>query len=88
MKGSKNIHAQPIDTDISVVMARGKEGKGRGNMWARSGRGVRNICNSANNKNKVKKFFQLCSMFKIFHNKTIFKIKNMYIVMLVSFQDN
>ena len=41
------------DKDNSLVMALGEEGTGTGGRWAKGGNG--DICNSGNNKNKVKK---------------------------------
>ena len=44
----KSMYAQPVDTDSDVV----KVGVGAGWRWAKGG--MRDICNSIKNKNKIK----------------------------------
>ena len=49
------MYAQPIDTDNSAVMARGRGQRG---WWGgQKGGEMEIICNSVNNKNKVKNIF-------------------------------
>ena len=50
----KNMCVRPIDTDNGVGMARGKGRPGLGGSQQSAGGRHKDICNSANNKNKEK----------------------------------